>query len=186
LGGFATDLEWGHLARTDSALDIPSNFIMMVANLYNYTQDSELLGYLPACQKAVGCLLNKTGVNRLVIQEAGQDWMDKWSRSGIVTYTNVLYYKALIDLASLERAAGEIAEAIFTQSLLPIGQSALYFCTLYIILYVLFLGLSLASTRRERRSIRSIIIRKSLFTILISFCAMLAGLFTLYFFLFAP
>jgi len=111
LGGLTEPLEWGRLARTDRAMDVPSNFVMMVCNLYNYTRDSELFEYLPACRKAINCLVNKTGIDGLVRQEAGQDWMDKWRRSGVVTYTNVLYYKALKDLAFLESEAGEIAFA---------------------------------------------------------------------------
>lgn len=99
-------LEWGRLARTDRAMDVPSNFVMMVCNLYNYTRDTGLFENIPACQKAINCLTNKT-VDGLIRQEGGQDWMDKWRRSGAVTYTNILYYKALKDLAFLERQAGE-------------------------------------------------------------------------------
>lgn len=95
-------------AHNTISLDGNALLVTAVLHYVQQQQDDEFLQqWWPALQKAMHWLAeHEQGAEHLLHQRAYADWADSIARSGHILYTNVLYWKAAVEMAQAAQKVG--------------------------------------------------------------------------------
>jgi GH15 family glucan-1,4-alpha-glucosidase len=96
-------------------ISLDSHALLVIAALHfcKRSDDQEFLKtHWTALQRAMTWLQGHAGTETALLhQDAFSDWADSVGRTGRILYTNVIYWKALYEMAGAGKAAGHIEEA---------------------------------------------------------------------------
>ncbi len=90
-------------------LSLDSHALLVIAALHYASRSGDLAflkDHWPALRRGLAWLEGHASTAGLLHQEAFSDWADSVGRSGRILYTNVIYWKALSEMARAAQAAG--------------------------------------------------------------------------------
>ncbi len=103
-----------------TTISLDSHALLVIAALHYCERSGDqafLQMHWPALQRAVAWLQEHAGLETVLLhQDAFSDWADSVGRTGRILYTNVIYWKALHEMARTGEAAGFIEESAAYQT----------------------------------------------------------------------